>query len=127
MTDSRESAWPGYLAAVILMAPFFWLVQGDAYGRFWIAFDPGNSIISGYLQYYTRGVTGLVCLAVPLLLAYLLRRVVGNWMDTAWELSARAGIWLLAKGRRLAEISWPHLSRAACTLWKVVTGKLDGR
>ena len=106
MSNSKETSVIGYIAAVIIMAPFFWLTLGDAYGRFMIGFDPGNTTMSYYLQPYTRGMTGLVCLAAPLLLAYVLRATVGRWMETLWDLSAKAGNWLWVNGRQLARVAY---------------------
>ncbi|MGB5178344.1 MAG: hypothetical protein WBP44_06410 [Gammaproteobacteria bacterium] len=126
MSDSKETTVIGYLVAVVILAAFFWFTLGDAYGRFMIGFDPGNSLMSYHLQPYTRGMTGLVCLAAPLLLGYVLRAVVGRWVDTAWELSARAGDWLLVNGKQLAVYSWRHASRLAGSLRKTVIEKLHG-
>ena len=126
MSDSKETAVIGYIAAVIIMAPFFWLTLGDAYGRFMIGFDPGNTTMSYFLQPYTRGMTGLVCLAAPLLLAYVLRATVGRWMETLWDLSAKAGNWLWVNGRQLAVYSWRHLARVAYSLRRTVAGKFSG-
>ena len=126
MSDSKETAVIGYIAAVIIMAPFFWLTLGDAYGRFMIGFDPGKTIMSYYLQPYTRGMTGLVCLAAPMLLAYLLRATVGRWVEALWDLSAKAGDWLLVNGKQLALYSWRHLTRVARSLRSTVSGKSNG-
>jgi len=126
VSDSKETAVIGYIAAVIIMAPFFWLTLGDAYGRFMIGFDPGSTVMSYYLQPYTRGMTGLVCLATPLLLAYLLRATVGRWMETLWDLSAKAGDWLWVNGRHLALYLWRHLTRVAHSLRSAVSGKFNG-
>lgn len=126
MSDSKETAVIGYIAAVIIMAPLFWLTLGDAYGRFMIGFDPRNTIMSDYLQPYTHGVTGLVCLTAPLLLAYLLRGTVGRWMETLWDLSAKAGDWLLVNGRQLALYLWRYLARVGCALRRTVSGKFNG-
>ena len=126
MSDSKETAVIGYIAAVIIMAPLFWLTLGDAYGRFMIGFDPRNTIMSDYLQPYTHGVTGLVCLTAPLLLAYLLRGTFGRWMETLWDLSAKAGDWLLVNGKQLVLCSWRHLTRVARSLRSAVSGKFNG-
>ena len=126
MSDSKEIAVIGYIAAVIIMAPFFWLTLGDAYGRFMIEFDPGNTIMSYYLQPYTRGLTGLVCLAAPLLLAYLLRATVGRWVEALWDLSAKAGNCLLVNGKQLVLYLWYHLARLACALRRTLSGKFSG-
>lgn len=126
MSDSKETAVIGYIAALIIMAPFFWLTLGDAYGRFMIGFDPGNTTMSYYLQPYTRGMTGLVCLAAPMLLAYLLRATVGRWVEALWDLSAKAGEWLLVNGKQLALYWWPHLTRVARSLRSAVSGKFNG-
>ena len=126
MSDSKETAVIGYIAALIIMAPFFWLTLGDAYGRFMIGFDPGNTTMSYYLQPYTRGMTGLVCLAAPMLLAYLLRATVGRWVEALWDLSAKAGEWLLVNGKQLALYWWPHLTRVARLLRSAVSGKFNG-
>lgn len=126
MSDSNETAVLGYLAGVILLAIFFWLTVGDAYGRYTIAFDPGKSIMSYELEHYTGGATGLVCLVAPFLLAYLPRHVVGQWMEAGWELSARAGLWFLGSGKKLAVFSWHHASRIPRALWEIVSKKLAG-
>jgi len=126
VSDSKETAVIGYIAALIIMAPFFWLTLGDAYGRFMIGFDPGNTTMSYYLQPYTRGMTGLVCLAAPMLLAYLLRATVGRWVEALWDLSAKAGEWLLVNGKQLALYWWPHLTRVARSLRSAVSGKFNG-
>lgn len=126
MSDSKENAVTGYIVAVVAMAPFFWLVLGDAYGRFKIVFDPTKSIMSYYLEPYTSAMTGLVCLAAPLLLAYVLRAVVERWVDTAWDLSARGSDWLYVNGKKLAVLAWWQLSNVASTLWKTVSGRFNG-
>lgn len=126
MSDSKETAVIGYIVAVVILATFFWLTLGDAYGRFMIGFDPGKSIMSQYLQPYSRGMTGLVCLTAPMLLAYMLRSVVGRWVDTAWDLSAKAGDWLLVNGKQLAVFSWRHASRAVSKLRKIFPEELNG-
>ena len=126
MTDRKETAVIGYIAAVIIMAPLFWLTLGDAYGRFMLGFDPRNTLMSDYLQPYTGGMTGLVCLAAPLLLAYVLRGTVGRWMETVWDLSAKAGDWLLINGKQLAVCLWHYLARVACVLRRPVRGKFNG-
>jgi hypothetical protein len=127
VSESKETAVIGYFAAVIFMAPFFWLTLGDAYGRFMIGFDPGNTTMSYYLQPYTRGMTGLVCLAAPLLLAYLVRATMGRWVEALWELSAKVGDWLLVNGKLLALYLWRNLTRVACSLRRNVSGKFSGR
>ncbi|MEN8206157.1 MAG: hypothetical protein ABFS24_09115 [Pseudomonadota bacterium] len=43
MSDSKETAVPGYIAGVVFLAMFFRLMPGDACGRFMIAFNPGLS------------------------------------------------------------------------------------
>ena len=125
VSDSKETALLGYIAGVAFLAMFFWFALGDAYGRFMIDLNPGKSIMSFELEYYTGGATGLVCLAAPFLLAYLPRRVIGLWMEAGWDYSAKAGIWTLKNGKKLAVFLWHHASRAVHTLWKTVSGKLD--
>jgi|GEM_PF-2418718 len=124
MTREKDYALVGYITGTAVLTPFFWFTLGDAYGRFMIDFAPGQSMVSEHLVYYTSGATGLVCLAAPFLLAYLPRYVIGHWVEAAYDLSARTGLWVLASGRRLVEISRPQLSRVACTLWNTVAGKL---
>lgn len=126
MSDSKEAAITGYIVAVLVMAALFWLVLGDAYGRFMIAFDPGKSLMSGYLRPYARGLTGLVCLAAPLLLAYFLRGVVGRWVDSTIALSTRFLDWLMPRARKLAAVLWHYGSSAVCSLWKTRSGKRNG-
>jgi len=70
-------------------------------------------------------VVGLVCLVAPFLLAYLPRRVIGQWVESGWECSTRIGIWTLKNGKKLAVFLWHHSSRVANTLWKIVSEKLD--
>lgn len=126
MSDSKETAVIGYIVAVLILATFFWFTLGDAYGRFMIGFDPGKSTMSYYLQPFTRGMTGLVCLAAPMLIGYVLRSVVGRWVESGWDVSARAGDWLLVNGKQLAVYSWQHASRIACSLRKTVIEKFNG-
>ena len=125
MSESKETAVLGYITGVAFLAIFFWLTLGDAYGRFMIALNPGKSIMGDELVYYTKGATGLVCLVAPFLLAYLPRRVIGLWMETAWDYSAEVGIWTLKNGKKLAVFLWQHSSRVTSTLWKIVSEKLD--
>jgi len=125
VSESKETAVLGYITGVAFLAMFFWLTLGDAYGRFMIAFNPGKSIMGDELVYYTKGATGLVCLVAPFLLAYLPRRVIGLWTETGWEYSARFGLWSLKHGKKLAVFLWYYSSRAANTLWKIVSEKLD--
>jgi hypothetical protein len=124
VTDSREKAVIGYLTGIAILSLFFWVTLGDAYGRFMIGLNPGKSMMSDELRFYTGRATGLVCLVAPFVLAYLPRYVIGQWVETGWEYAARAGLWMLANGKRLADIIWPYLSRAACTLWTVVAAKV---
>ena len=126
MSDSKETALLGYIAGMAFLAIFFWLTLDDAYGRFMIDLNPGNSLMSAELEPYTGGATGLVCLAAPFLLAWLPRRVIGLWMESGWEYLSRVGIWALINGKKLAVYLWRHLSRAARALWKAVSEKLDG-
>lgn len=125
MSDSKETALLGYIAGMAFLAIFFWLTLDDAYGRFIIDLNPGNSIMSDELEPYTGGATGLVCLVAPFLLAYLPRRVIGLWMESGWEYLARVGIWALKDGKKLAVYLWRHASRAAHTLWKALSEQLD--
>jgi hypothetical protein len=125
VSDSKETALLGYIAGVAFLSIFFWFTLGDAYGRFMIAINPANSLMSGELEYYTGGATGLVCLVAPFLLAYLPRYVIGEWMLTGWEYSARASLWTLDNGKKLAVSGWRHASGAIRTLWETVSGKLD--
>ena len=127
MSDSKDTAVLGYITGVAFLAVFFWLTLGDAYGRFMIGFNPGNSIVSEELEFYTGSATGLVCLAAPFLLAYLPRYVIGLWVESGWEYSTRIGIWTLKNGKKLAVIVWHYSSRAAHSLWETVSGKLDER
>ena len=124
MSESKETAVLGYITGVAFLAVFFWFTLGDAYGRFTIAFNPDKSIMGDELVYFTKGATGLVCLVAPFLLAYLPRRVIGLWVETGWEYSARFGIWTLKNGKKLAVYLWCHSSRAAHTLWNALSEKL---
>jgi len=126
MSREKDYALIGYLTGTALLAPFFWFTLGDAYGRFMIGFAPGQSMVSEHLVYYTRGATGLVCLAAPFLLAYLPRYLVGRWVEVAYELSARAGQWMLANGKHLTILLWRGLSDAACSLRDSVHRMIDG-
>jgi hypothetical protein len=125
MTTDKEYALIGYIAGTAVLALFFWFTLGDAYGRFLIVFDPGQSMASGYLVYYTKGATGLVCLAAPLLLAYLPRYVLGRWAEALWDFSARAGLWILANGKRLTIFLWRRMSGLAVTLQDTVSRKIN--
>ena len=125
MSREKDYALTGYITGTVLLAPFFWFTLGDAYGRFMIGFAPGQSIVSEHLVYYTRGATGLVCLAAPFLLAYLPRHLVGRWVEVAYERSARAGLWMLANGKRLAVLLWRRLSDAACSLRNSIHRKFN--
>jgi len=115
----------GYIVGVAFLAMFFWFTLDDAYGRFMIALNPGKSFMGGELEYFTGRATGLVCLVAPFLLAYLPRRVIGLWVESGWEYSTRIGIWTLKNGKKLAVFLWHHSSRAANTLWKIASEKLD--
>ena len=125
MSDSKETAVIGYITGVAVLSIFFWFTLGDAYGRFMIVFNPGTSIMSHELVPYTGGATGLVCLVAPFLLACLPRYVIGEWMQTGWEYSARAGLWTLDTGKKLAVSGWRYASGAIRTLRETVSGKLD--
>jgi hypothetical protein len=125
VSDSKETAVLGYIAGVAFLAMFFWLTLDDAYGRFMIALNPGNSFMGGELEYFTGRATGLVCLVAPFLLAYLPRRVIGQWVESGWECSTRIGIWTLKNGKKLAVFLWHHSSRVANTVWKIASEKLD--
>jgi hypothetical protein len=125
VSDSKETAVLGYIAGVAILAMFFWLTLDDAYGRFMIALNPGNSIMSAELEIFTGGATGLVCLAAPFLLAYLPRRVIGLWVESGWEYSAMFGIWILKKGKKLTVFIWHHLSRVTGAVWKILSEKFD--
>ena len=125
MSDSKETALLGYFSGVVFLAIFFWLTLDDAYGRFMIDLNPGNSLMSAELEPYTGSATGLVCLVAPFLLAWLPRRVIGLWVESGWEYLAKAGIWSLKNGKKLAVYLWHRSSRAVHTLWKALSEKLD--
>jgi hypothetical protein len=82
------------------------LTLGDAYGRFMITFDPASSMISYYLEPYTGPATGLVCLAAPMVLAYFLRTIMANIVDSSWEISSNAIDWSLVNGKKWLIIAW---------------------
>ena len=125
MSDGKETAVLGYIIGVVFLAMFFWLVPGDAYGRFMIGFNPAQSIMGHELRFYTGRATGLVCLVAPFGLAYLPRYVIGQWVEAGWDYSARASLWMLANGKRLAGIIWRRLSDTACVLRDSVHRKID--
>jgi len=59
VSDSKETALLGYFSGVVFLAIFFWLTLDDAYGRFMIDLNPGNSLMSAELELYTGSATGL--------------------------------------------------------------------
>lgn len=106
MSQRYATTTTGYIVAAVVLVPFFWLTLGDAYGRFMITFDPAASMASYYLEPYTGLVTGLVCLAAPMVLAYFLRTIMANIVDSSWEISSNAINWLLVNGKKWSIIAW---------------------
>ena len=105
MSQRNTTTLTGYIVAAACLVPFFWLTLGDAYGRFMITFDPNSSSASYWLEPYTGHVTGLVCLAAPMVLAYVLKTIMANMLDSAREISSGVIHWLLVNGRNLLALA----------------------
>ena len=123
MMSDKDSALIGYIAGMVVLIPFFWLTLGDAYGRFMIVFDPANSLASQQLEYYTKGLTGLVSLISPFLLAYLPRYVIGRWVGELYDFSGKFGLWLLRGVHKLTVLIWRKASNAVRILRDAVSRK----
>ncbi len=122
MAHRNTTTLTGYIVAAGVMIPFFWLTLGDAYGRFSISFDPAGSMASYYLEPYTYHVTGLVCLAAPMLLAYFLKTIAANSVDSARYITANTIDWLQANGRKWLPIAWQKLRQLLLQLKQVRFG-----
>ena len=116
MSHRNATTTTGYIVAAVVLVPFFWLTLGDAYGRFMITFDPAGSRASDYLEHYTGHVTGLVCLAAPMVLAYFLKTIAANTVDSALELLSDAFDWLLVLGRKWLPTAWQRASQVLLEL-----------
>jgi hypothetical protein len=127
MLSDKDSALLGYIAGMVVLIPFFWLTLGDAYGRFMVVFDPANSMVSQQLEYYTKGLTGLVSLVTPFLLAYLPRYVIGRWVGELYDFSGRLGLWLLQNANKLTVLIWRKASNAVRTLSDAICRKMNER
>ena len=111
MSHRNTTTLTGSIVAAIALIPVFWLTLGDAYGRFVIAFDPNASFASYYLEPYTRHVTGLVCLAAPIILAYFLKTIMANTVDSALDIFTSAIDWLRVTGKKWLIIAWQKAVR----------------
>ena len=123
MDDTKETGLVGYVVGVVIMIPFFWFTFGDAYGRFSVSFDPANSSIGHEIQPITRAVTGLVCFAMPLLLAYLPRYMIGRYAVAVEHRAGQFSYWALARGKKLAVFAWKWLVIAGHHGWNFLQKK----
>lgn len=123
MSHRNATTTTGYIVAAVVLVPFFWLTLGDAYGRFMITFDPASSLISYHLQPYTGPVTGLVCLAAPMVLAYFLKTIMANLVDSTWEITLDAIDWLLVNSKKWSGIAWQKSRQVLHELTQARPGK----
>jgi fermentation-respiration switch protein FrsA (DUF1100 family) len=123
LSHRNATTTTGYIVAAVVLIPFFWLTLGDAYGRFMIAFDPAASMASYYLDPYTSPVTALVCLAAPMVLAYFLKTIMANIVDSSWEISSNAIDWTLVNGKKWSIIAWQKAVQLSRQLKQAYTDK----